>query len=100
VRARFAKQQGQLASSISVLPLAPKIHCPVLLVHDRNDGIVPVEHAQEIVALLPEGRLLLTQGMGHSALLRDPSTIGAALGFLDGVFASTAKTGTIPPVVL
>lgn len=101
VRERFAKQQGQSAASISVAPLAPRIRCPVLLVHDRNDGIVPFAHAEEIAALLPEGRLLLTQGMGHSALLRDASTIGAAIGFLDGTLGGgSPKSGTAAPAVL
>jgi pimeloyl-ACP methyl ester carboxylesterase len=85
VREKFAGREGRLASSISALPLAPKIHCPLLLVHDRNDGIVPVAHAEEIAQLLPDGKLLLTREQGHSAMLRDESTIGAAMGFLDEV---------------
>ena len=99
VRVKFGKREGRLASSISAVEMAPRIHCPVLLVHDRNDGIVPLAHAEEIVQLLPEGKLLLTQEMGHSALLRDESTIGAAMGFLDGVLGSGAKPGPATPSV-
>ena len=82
--ARFAKRFGRPASSFDSLSLAPQITTPLLLLHDRDDDITPVAHAERITPLLPHAALFLTQGFGHSGLLRDPAAVGAALGFLEG----------------
>jgi len=44
--------------------------------------VVPLEQAQQLAPLLQHGSLHITQGLGHSELLRDPAMIGAAVGFI------------------
>ncbi len=83
VRERYRQRFGQAAEGLSSLQMAPRIHCPVLLVHDRDDDVVPLSQAREVLAALPDGNLLQTQGLGHSGMLRDPATVGAIIGFLD-----------------
>ena len=85
VHARFTKRYGRPAASFDSLSLAGRILVPTLLVHDRDDGITPVAHAERLAPLLAQGALYLTQGLGHSGPLRDPATVGAVLGFLDGL---------------
>lgn len=56
---------------------------PTLLVHDRGDDIVPFVHSEGLLAAFTDARLLATEGLGHSALTRDTTTIGAIASFLD-----------------
>jgi len=84
VHARFTARFGRPAAQFDSLSLAPRITTPALLLHDRDDDITPVAQAEQFTPRLPQGALFLTQGYGHSGLLRDPAAVGAALCFLDG----------------
>jgi len=85
VHALFTQRFGRAASTFDSLGPASRSTVPTLLIHDRDDAITPVAHAERVAPLLPHGALYLTQGLGHSGMLRDPATVGAALGFLDGL---------------
>ena len=67
---------------IHIPTLAPRLRVPVLVVHDREDPDVPYGHAEEIVRAWPDARLMTTAGLGHRAILRDPTVLRAALEFL------------------
>lgn len=54
----------------------------VLLVHDRRDREVPFAAAERLAEAVPAARLLATDGLGHTRLLRNPSVIGEAIGFV------------------
>ena len=95
VRQRFQARFGLAAEGISTLQMAPRITCPVLLVHDRDDDVVPLSQAQEVLAALPHGALHITQGLGHSGMLRDPATVGSIIGFIEGAFRSW-RAGRLP----
>jgi len=79
---------------VSVLPVASRITCPVLLISGERDWIVPTENARKILATLPgvRNRLVTIPNAGHDttfskapALYRD-----AVLSFLD---SNVAKLG-------
>lgn len=53
--------------AIDVRPLLPSVTAPVLLLHRRDDRIVPVERARETAALLPRARLVELEGDDHFA---------------------------------
>ncbi len=42
------------------------VHCPVLVVHSRDDEIIPFHHGQAIFAAAPEPRTLLTLRGSHN----------------------------------
>jgi pimeloyl-ACP methyl ester carboxylesterase len=66
--------------------IVAQLRIPALVVHDRGDPDVPYRHAEEIVRAWPGARLLATDGLGHRAILRDPTVVRAAVAFLaDGV---------------
>ncbi|MCU0293451.1 MAG: alpha/beta hydrolase [Thermoanaerobaculaceae bacterium] len=45
----------------------PGVRCPVLIVHSRDDEIVPFAHAERLLAAAPEPRQLLAiEGAGHN----------------------------------
>ena len=48
--------------------MAKKIDVPVLLVHDTEDGDVPVYCAYHIRQYLKQGSLLISHGLGHTKI--------------------------------
>ncbi|MGC4028850.1 MAG: alpha/beta fold hydrolase [Steroidobacteraceae bacterium] len=58
---------------------------PLLFIHDKGDDVVPVAHSIELAASTPDAQLHLTQGLGHSGLLRDPDTIDVIVHFAQGL---------------
>jgi pimeloyl-ACP methyl ester carboxylesterase len=63
--------------------IARSLRAGALLLHDRDDEDVPYGHAVEIADAWPGARLVATSGLGHRAILRDPTVIREAVGFLE-----------------
>lgn len=80
---RFRQRFGAGPDHYTALPGAARIGAPVLLVHDREDDIVPFAHSLQLAAQLPGHRLVATTGLGHSLLTRDAAVIAAVADFLD-----------------
>ena len=55
----------ELSFTADVRELAPTIRHPVLVIHRTEDRVIPVERARELVALLPNARLLEQPGEDH-----------------------------------
>ncbi|MEM8933178.1 MAG: alpha/beta hydrolase [Acidobacteriota bacterium] len=55
---------------------------PVFWQHDRDDTAVPLAAAQRVDAACPHVELLVTEGLGHHAIARDPEVIRRAVDFL------------------
>lgn len=47
------------------------LDCPTFIVHDHDDEVVPVEHAEQLFAAAKAGALVRTRGLGHHSLLND-----------------------------
>lgn len=56
----------------------------VLLLHDREDAIVPFSDALETAHNWPEAQLLATSGYGHYRLMKNPDLIRYVADFLAG----------------
>lgn len=82
LRARFARQFGHTASEISLAAAAPHVRIPVLVVHDEDDNVAPIEQASAVTSLIAGATLLRTRGLGHSGGLRDAATIERVVAFL------------------
>lgn len=61
---------------------AKEITIPVLVVHDSYDGDVPVSCALNIRQNLQKGTLWVTQGLGHTKILRTPSVAERIVEFI------------------
>jgi len=62
------------------------VRCPVLVVHSRDDEIIPFHHAEALFAAAPEPRsLLVLRGTHNDAFVRDEST------YLEGLRAFLAR---------
>lgn len=79
--ARIERFAGVPVSDFDAAALAPATDTALLVVHDRDDRIVPVRHGRRI-ADLAGAELLETQGLGHARLLRDADVATAVTRFL------------------
>ncbi|MFJ2936903.1 alpha/beta hydrolase [Streptomyces sp. NPDC087219] len=60
-----------------------ELGAPVLLFHDQADDMVPLAHSRRLArAHGDRARLVVTQGLGHRRVLRDPEVVGEAVEFL------------------
>src|SRR5438105_13927497 len=67
---------------------------PALLVHDLHDREAPWHEGHEYAHYWPQARLLSTQGLGHTRLLKEPAVIAAVIGFLAGGIVGETALGT------
>lgn len=55
---------------------------PGLIIHDREDPWIHVEHAEELHRSWRESKLVVTEGLGHSRILSEPRIIAEGLRFI------------------
>jgi pimeloyl-ACP methyl ester carboxylesterase/DNA-binding CsgD family transcriptional regulator len=60
-------------SPIDVTSLAPRVQCPTLVLHVRNDARVPFEEGRLIASLVPGARFVPLDGRNHVLLAREPA---------------------------
>jgi 4,5:9,10-diseco-3-hydroxy-5,9,17-trioxoandrosta-1(10),2-diene-4-oate hydrolase len=65
-------------SNENLLPLLPKLHCPVLLAWAKKDFVIPLDDVEPSFALFRDYRLQVFEG-GHAAFLEDPDRFESAL---------------------
>lgn len=78
VQAAFPGPLEEEATSLYV----SRVSCPVLVLHDENDDMIPMQAAHQI-ASVPHATLMLTQGLGHRGIIRDPATMARVVEFLE-----------------
>lgn len=77
-------QTGVTVRELTAHVRVPSLAVPALIVHDLADPEVPWEEGESYARHWPGARLLNTEGLGHSRIVNDPSTIEAGLRFLRG----------------
>lgn len=80
--AKFEKKLGDTLTDYDVYDAAKNIHIPVFVIHDTQDKDVPVQCAENIYKHLPNGKLLITEGLGHRKILGDKKVISEIIQFL------------------
>ncbi|CAM1366425.1 alpha/beta hydrolase family protein [Tenacibaculum xiamenense] len=78
----FDKQWQRDIDNHSSSVVAKKIQIPTLVIHDSMDGDVPVSSAIKIRQSLKEGVLFITQGLGHTKILRDKEVTSKIINFI------------------
>lgn len=65
----------------------PRLRCPVLVIHGRDDELVPYAHGQRLFAAARQPKAFLDIPGGHNAgeMLRDPAYRRALSTALDAV---------------
>jgi len=61
---------------------AERTDIPALIIHDKDDKEVPYTEAESIAARLKNGRLWLTEGLGHRRIIREPEVFNRIGEFL------------------
>ena len=54
----------------------------LLLVHDKDDKEVIMDHPQALKKIYPKAKLLVTEGLGHTRILRDEEVIRNCVTFI------------------
>lgn len=57
------------ADELSPVSALRSLRCPTLILHDEDDAVVPVEHAERLLAASHAGTLVRTSGLGHHAIV-------------------------------
>ena len=90
---RIERRVGVPWHAFDVTRLARSNTTPLLVVHDRDDGEVPWQHGAAIARAWFGAELLLTGGLGHRRILRDPTAVTAAVSFIAARSAPASQAG-------
>lgn len=77
---RLAARLGFRWADLEAATVAPRLSCPARVVHDRGDRRVPYADGVELTRLLPDARLVTTEGLGHSGPLLRDANVRVAIG--------------------
>lgn len=58
-----------------------RIRTPLMIVHDTNDEEVPIANGYRYT-VAEQSRMLVSDGLGHRRVLRDPHVVAEAVGFV------------------
>ena len=61
---------------------AARLDAPALVIHDKDDSSVPWQQGRLIADAWPGAQFVMTQGLGHTRILRDPAVIERVSGFI------------------
>jgi pimeloyl-ACP methyl ester carboxylesterase len=61
---------------------ARRLDVPALVVHDKQDSSVPWQQGRQIADAWQGAQFMLTQGLGHNRILRDPAVVDRVVAFL------------------
>jgi DNA-binding NarL/FixJ family response regulator len=75
--------------------VAPEVRARTLVVHARDDRVVPVDEGRLLAALIPDARLILLESSNH-ILLADEPAWGYFVSELDAFLGTAPALG--PPV--
>jgi pimeloyl-ACP methyl ester carboxylesterase len=84
MEAAIEERFGLPWAELDMAKLAPRIGAQALVVHDRDDRLVPWRKGEAFARQWPGARLLVTRGLGHSRILADEGVARAAADFIAG----------------
>lgn len=80
-------------ADLDVPTLAREFAAPLLVIHDREDRVVPWADGAAIAAAWPGAALVTTTGLGHRDVVRAPDVIARTLAFITEGAAGSAVGG-------
>ena len=84
LRLHFEKKYNEKMDDFSGHKAASEITIPVLVIHDKDDQEVPVKAGIHIHENLKNGKLILTEGLGHRKILGDANVVQKTVEFITG----------------
>ena len=76
------ERYGVRWEDLEVRRVAPRLGARALVIHDRDDRMMPWIHGAKVAESWPGAQLMLTDGLGHGRILRDERVTRAAADFL------------------
>jgi pimeloyl-ACP methyl ester carboxylesterase len=81
--ARLKRDYGaDLAQRVSTLNNVATLTIPGLIIHDEADSDIPWQSGKQIADAWQGAEFMLTHGLGHRRILRDPQTVAAVCEFI------------------
>lgn len=78
---RFVQRYGNPSGHYVVADMVVDNPLPGLVIHDRDDPLVPFSEGESIARSWPNSELIATDGLGHGGILRDPAIINRVVEF-------------------
>jgi hypothetical protein len=82
ITAYIERTYGKPFEKFHALETGKDADIPLLVIHDENDNEVSVRDARALIPVLKQGQLFITQGLGHTKILRDAEVIDKAISFI------------------
>jgi pimeloyl-ACP methyl ester carboxylesterase len=76
------ERYGVRWEDLEVRRVAPRLGARALVIHDRDDRMMPWTHGAKVAESWPGAQLMLTDGLGHGRILRAERVTRAAADFL------------------
>lgn len=83
IKNHFYRKFGEDIDNYSAYIAAKSVKIPILVIHDTEDAEVPVSCAHHIRQNLEQGEILITNGLGHSRILKDSKVINRIVEFIN-----------------
>ena len=77
------ERYGVRWEEIELARVAPRLAARALVIHDRDDRMVPWKQGAAVAQHWRGARLVTTQDLGHRRILADDAVISAAVAFVD-----------------
>jgi pimeloyl-ACP methyl ester carboxylesterase len=84
MQAAIEERFGVRWSDLELARVAPHVRAEALVIHDRQDGMVPWRQGAAVARQWRGARLMSTQGLGHGRILQDEGVARAAADFIAG----------------
>jgi pimeloyl-ACP methyl ester carboxylesterase len=68
--------------SIDYAAMAPSLRASAMVIHSKDDQVVPFANGKKIAAAWPNAQFIACEGLGHRRILTDPDVISAAVMFV------------------
>ncbi|MDO9037929.1 MAG: alpha/beta hydrolase [Lutibacter sp.] len=85
IKNHFYRKFGEGIDNYSAYIAAKSVKIPTFVIHDTEDVEVPVSCAHHIRQNLDQGEILITNGLGHSRILKDSKVINRIVEFINRI---------------
>ncbi len=98
MQSAIEERYGVRWEELEVERVASRITARALVIHDRDDSVVPWRHGVRVARAWPGARLHVTQGLGHGRILRDETVARTAADFVAGKSSVASVAAPAIPV--
>lgn len=84
MQAAIEERFGVRWADLALASVAPHVRAQVLVIHDRDDAMVPWRQGTQVARAMRGARLFGTRGLGHGRILEDAGVVRAAADFIAG----------------